>query len=126
MPSIGEDLLKERAYSFLRNARRLLEEGDYDLAAFSLEQFCQLLLKYELIVRTGSYPKTHSLLRLMRDLSKASGGSLDEFIENELILITKLEDAYIGARYLPRRYEKKEVEELLSFAERLKEVIESV
>ena len=119
-------ILKERAFSFLRNARRLIEEGEYDLAAFNLEQFCQLLLKYKLLIKTGTYPRVHSILRLLRDLSRATGGSLDEFIESELIMITKMEDAYIGARYLPRRYERKEVEALLSFAERLAEVIEGV
>ncbi|RLI13902.1 MAG: hypothetical protein DRO43_05295 [Candidatus Hecatellales archaeon] len=31
--------------------------------------------------------------------------------------MTKIDDAYIGARYLPRRYEKGEVEQLIKFVE---------
>ena len=40
--------------------------------------------------------------------------------------LTRIEDAYIVARYLPRRYERKEVEELLKFAERFREVVENI
>jgi len=38
-------------------------------------------------------------------------------------MITKIEDAYIVARYMPRRYEKEEVEEMLKF---VKEVFRNV
>ncbi|MGY0287314.1 MAG: HEPN domain-containing protein [Candidatus Methanodesulfokora washburnensis] len=92
-----------RAYSFLRNAKALFNEGEYDLAAFNVEQFCQLLLKYKLLMKTGSYPRTYSIVRLAEYLSKAAGGKLDKFTESEIIFLTKLEDAYIGARYLPRK-----------------------
>jgi len=58
------EVLRRRAEAFLRNAKRLVEEGEYDLAVFNLEQYCQLLLKYRLLIWTGSYPRTHSLRRL--------------------------------------------------------------
>jgi HEPN domain-containing protein len=32
------ELLRSRAESFLRNAQRLIEEGEADIAIFSLEQ----------------------------------------------------------------------------------------
>jgi len=50
------ELLRKRAYSFLRNAERLINEGEYDLAVFSLEQYCQLILKYKLLVAKGVIP----------------------------------------------------------------------
>ena len=128
MPSIEEaEVLKSRAYAFLRNAKRLYDEGEYDLAAFSVEQFCQLILKYKLLIKVGTYPRTHSILRLMRELSKlVSSKKLASFIDSEIMFLTRIEDAYIVARYLPRRYERKEVEELLKFAERFREVIENI
>lgn len=128
MPAIEEaEILRDRAYAFLRNARRLFEEGEYDLAAFSVEQFCQLILKYKLLIKTGTYPRTHSLLRLLRELDKLEPGkNVGSFIDSELMFLTRIEDAYIVARYLPRRYERKEVEELLKFAERFREVIENI
>lgn len=109
------EILRERAEDFLRNAERLLEEGVYDLAAFNIEQYCQLILKYKLLVKTGTYPRTHSIMRLIRMLSESSG-SLRELLRGDGILyLTKIEDAYIGARYLPRRYEEGEVRSMLKF-----------
>jgi len=113
------EVLRERAEAFLANARRLLGEGQYDLAAFSLEQHCQLMLKYKLLIRAGTYPRTHSLVRLIRELAK-----LDERVKvllepENVVMLTKIEDAYIGARYLPRRYLREEVEAMLSFVEKV-------
>ena len=99
-------IIRERPIAYLRNAKRLFEEGDYDLAAFSTEQFCQLLLKHKLLVQTGTYPRTHSAVRLLREVGEASGRDLSSFIDSEIVLVTKLEDAYIVSRYLPRRYVK--------------------
>ena len=112
------EVLRERARAFLTNAARLVEEGVFDLAAFCLEQSCQLLAKYKLLVKTDTYPRTHSLIRLLRLLAKISP-KLEEFLgdEQNVIYLTKLEDAYIGARYLPRRYEEKEVRALQRFVE---------
>jgi len=110
------EVLRERAESFLANAERLVEEGVYDLAAFSIEQYCQLILKYKLLLKTGTYPRTHSIIRLIRLLSTVSPslGTLLEG-ENNILYLTKIEDAYIGARYLPRRYEESEVRGMLRF-----------
>jgi HEPN domain-containing protein len=33
------DVLRKRAEAFLRNAKRLLDEGEADLAMFSMEQY---------------------------------------------------------------------------------------
>ena len=121
------EILRMRAHVFLRNAKRLLDEGEYDLAAFNIEQFCQLILKYKLLIRTGTYPRTHSIIRLLRDLDKlVPEKKIARFIDSEIILLTKMEDAYIGSRYLPRRYERREVEELLKLADKLEEVIRDV
>ncbi|MCX8205114.1 MAG: HEPN domain-containing protein [Candidatus Nezhaarchaeota archaeon] len=107
------EVLRERAEAFLKNAERLLEEGVYDLAAFNVEQYCQLMLKYKLLVKTGAYPRTHSIVKLARELSKIDhrAGRLLQ----DVVIVTKIEDAYIGSRYLPRRYEREEVEAMLKY-----------
>lgn len=69
------ELLRLRAEAFLRNAERLYAEGEYDLAAFGVEQYCRLMLKYKLLLKTGAYPRTHSLIRLVRELAKAAEGT---------------------------------------------------
>lgn len=108
------EVLRERAEAFLRNAERLLEEGVYDLAAFNVEQYCQLILKYKLLVKTGTYPRTHSIMRLARELSKINPKA-DKLLQ-DIVIVTKIEDAYIGSRYLPRRYEREEVEAMFRYA----------
>lgn len=120
-------VLAERSKGFLRNARHLFKKGEYDLAAFSLEQSCQLLVKYRLLLSTGTYPRTHSLSRLMEVLhSSERRRVIDAFMDREVMLITRLEDAYIGSRYLPRRYRRQEVKQLLDFAERFWKVMSDV
>jgi len=108
-------VLRERAEAFLKNAKSPLKEGEYDLAAFSIEQYCQLMLKYKLLIKTGTYPRTYSLVRLIRELAKLVRDA-EKLLDN-IIMITKIEDAYIGSRYLPRRYEKDEVEAMLKYVE---------
>ncbi|MCR6624099.1 MAG: HEPN domain-containing protein [archaeon YNP-LCB-024-027] len=121
------EILRERAESFLRNAEELFLKGVYDLAAFNIEQYCQLIVKYKLLMKTGAYLGTCSLIKLLRLLSNISGG-LDMLFEGRnIVMLTKIEDAYIGARYLARRYEKGEVEEMLKFVlEVFKNVIERI
>jgi len=53
-------VLRRRAEGFLRNAVRLVDEGQTDLAIFNLEQYCQLVLKYKLLIAKGTYVRTHS------------------------------------------------------------------
>ncbi len=117
-------MLRERAEGFLRNAEHLLEVKEWDLAAFSLEEYCQLILKYKLLTKSGSYPRMHSLRELIERLQEYNPGigSLTEG-EERLLYITKLEDAYIVARYLPRRYTKEEVVALHRF---VKEVFQEI
>jgi len=110
------EILRQRALSFLRNASRLIEEEEWDLAMFNLEQYCQLILKYKLLVLSGSYPRTHSIRRLIRELGKYNPKVLvlvDDRIN--LLYIARLEEAYISSRYLPYRYEKNEVEDIYKF-----------
>ncbi len=122
------ELLKQRAEMFLENARRLIADGVYDIAAFNIEQYCQLILKYKLLVKTGTYPRTHSLTRLVSELSKLSV-PFNVLLEKEeyLLMLTKIEDAYIASRYLPRRYSKIEVEAMLRYVtEVVKPLVERV
>ena len=86
------------------------------MAIFSLEQYCQLILRYKLLVRAGGYPRTHSLRRLIRELGRYNEKIL-KLVEDEgsLLYVTKLEDAYIASRYLPREYEEREVGDAYRF-----------
>ncbi len=122
------EVLKDRAEAFLRNAEHLLKVEEWDLAAFSLEQYCQLILKYKLLLKSGSYPRMHSLRELIQRLKEYNPkiGSLLQGDEN-LLYVTKLEDAYIVTRYLPRRYTREEVIALHKFVKGvLREIVSKV
>ncbi len=49
------EIFRERAEGFLANAEELFSKGNYDLAAFNIEQYCQLIIKYYLLVKSGRY-----------------------------------------------------------------------
>ncbi len=115
--SFGEaEALKRRAEAFLRNAESLLEAGEWDLAVFNLEQHCQLILKYRLLVAKGVYPRTHSIRRLLRELA-SEHPELLSLVEEEdkLHYLARLEEAYIASRGLPYTYEEREARSLYRF-----------
>jgi hypothetical protein len=68
------------------------------------------------------------LTRLAAELAKLEPQTktlLDR--EDNMLLLTKLKDAYIGARHLPRKYRGPEVEAMLRFVvEVFKPVVERV
>ncbi|MEL9997507.1 MAG: HEPN domain-containing protein [Sulfolobales archaeon] len=102
--------------AFLKNAEYLYSIGQYDLAMFSLEQYCQLILKYKLLIKTRTYLRTHSITYLPKLLSSISQ-EVNTLLENDenSIILTKIEDAYISSRHLPRRYDEREVKVVLRF-----------
>ena len=112
------EVLRERAGGFLEIAKDQYEKGVFDLAAFNLEQCCQLMLKYKLLVKTDTYPRIHSITRLVGELSQILP-ELKPLLDNEenILYLIKIEDFYIGARYLPRRVERVEVKSTLKFVE---------
>ena len=122
------EILKERALKFLQNGERLLEEGILDLAAFNLQQFAELYLKFKLAVLTGNYPKTHSIKRLLKELGKASGGEkkVIEFMNENIDRISNLENAYITSRYIPVEFEELEVRNMLEIARKIKEFVDGI
>jgi len=104
----------------------LIDEGEVDLAMLNLEQYCQLILKYRLLLARGSYTRTHSLRRLVRELGEVDPGVL--VLVNDLRnlhYVARLEEAYIASRYLPIDYTVEEVRDIARFVlEVFKPVVE--
>ncbi len=114
------EFLLRRARAFLENAEYLYSRGLFDIAAFSLEQAVQLLLKYKLLVVAGDYPRTHSVRRLFRLLLEyVRDSDLESFYLENINVVGDLESAYIAARYLPVEFEEREVGNMLEFVKRL-------
>lgn len=122
------DILRIRSENFFRNAERLLEEGVYDLAAFSLQQAVELFLKYKLFLLLGEYPRTHSIKRLLREIGKTVGKEedIEAFLSENIDRISNLENAYITSRYIPTEFERKEVENMLEVARRIIKFVEAL
>ena len=105
-----------RAEKFHRAAIDFFEKEVYDLAAFHIEQAFQLYLKYILAREIGYFPRTHSLMKLFRELSAISQDFINFYNENEIIL-KNIEDAYLLARYFPREYSRSEVQKMIEVLE---------
>jgi len=101
--------LVENSQSFLRVAKRDLEEGEYDPAVFHAEQAPQMCVKYKLYLKYGDYPKTHRL----KELLGALGQNCDPLV------VDLLEEAYIGSRHLPVRYAGETARRVVAEVERL-------
>ncbi len=116
-------ILLRRADAFIRDALEDLKRGDYDLAMFHIGQACQLIVKAKLLDLTGYFEKTHSLRKLLRDLSTVFKDEIENFIEENWDVLRNLEFAYIAARYLPEEFREGEVEEALELYKKLREML---
>jgi HEPN domain-containing protein len=106
----------------------LLEEGEADIAVFNLGEYCQLILKYKLLVYTGTYPRTHSLRQLIIKLGEVNPKILMLVSDiRNLHYIARLEGADVSSRYLPYKYTVEEVRDVNKFVlEVFKPLVESV
>ncbi|MEM1627189.1 MAG: HEPN domain-containing protein [Sulfolobaceae archaeon] len=112
------EFLKNNALDFLNYARLLLRDGRYNLALFSLEQALQLGLKYYISKLTGSFPKMHDVVELLKKIIELTGNKkLKEILNAEISTLDLLKQAYIASRYLPTSYDKEAVEKALNVVE---------
>lgn len=112
------EFLKRNAIDFLNYAKLLLRDGKYNLALFSLEQALQLGLKYYISTLTGSFPKTHDVVDLLRRIIELTKNEkLKEILDSEISTLDLLKQAYIASRYLPTSYDKEAVEKALNIVE---------
>jgi HEPN domain-containing protein len=128
LKSVRYKLTAERAQETLRLSEEALRQEMYDTAAFLAEQAAQLFIKHKILELTGEMPQTHTIRQLIAMLAECTGGrwreELTEFAKrSRSLLIRLLEEAYISSRYLFRRYDRDEAEELVGFA---REVIDLV
>jgi len=112
------ETLRRRAYDFLNEAHEALARERYDLSCFFSEQAVQLYVKSVLLERVGDYPRLHHLRALLSELAKgASFKELEEFIRDNRVSLSNLEDAYLIARYTTKTYLKEDAEDMIRLAE---------
>jgi len=112
----------------LNASEKHLSSGDYDLVAFLAEQAAQLFLKHKVYTLTGEVPRTHSIRDLLQILAKILKieDKISNYVRENRSLLIRLEEAYIASRYLFRKYEREETEELVAFARRLMEFVRNL
>ena len=122
-----EKRLLKRSRGFLETAEYQIGRGFYDLAAFSLEKALQLFLKAGLLAEGVEYPRTHSIRALLEILSEVvtedKKAVIRGVLENFLMELSVLEDAYITSRYVMRDFSLREAEKLLKA---VKEIMKDV
>ena len=120
------ELMKRRAKNFIFNARHLIEEGIYDLAAFNAEQAAQLYLKATLLELIGDYPRTHSLITLLSELRRVNEGLVTGFVRENRLKLHALEDAYLTSRYFLKEFDEEDAKKLLEISEEVIKLCEEL
>jgi HEPN domain-containing protein len=120
-------LLRRRSKQALERAKRNLEAGDYDGAAFDAEQAVQLYLKSIIHEYTSAVPRIHNIRELLGLVGSLLGikNHINEFVRENRLKLIALEDAYYNARHLPKEYDKETAEDLIRFAREVIDFVES-
>lgn len=122
-----ENNLLRRSKEFLETAEYQTSKGFYGLAVFSLEQALQLFLKSKILAQGINYPRTHSVRELLEILSEITPENkksiIKDALQNYLLELGILEDAYITSRYVTRKFTKQETEKL---TKTVKEIMKNV
>ena len=95
--------MKRRARLFFEEAEEAYAKGRFDFAVSFVEQAMQLLIKYLLAKLVGDYPKTHKL-SLLSDPSRVMGERIERFVRENERMLSIVELACTGARYLDYSY----------------------
>ncbi|MEM3608403.1 MAG: HEPN domain-containing protein [Candidatus Bathyarchaeia archaeon] len=119
------DFMRRRARGFLEAADYMLTHGLYDLAAFNSEQASQLYLKATLLELVGDYPRTHSVIALLKELRRMDEG-VEEFIAENREGLHFLEDSYLTSRYFLKVFDEEDGRYLASLASKVVELCDRV
>ena len=125
------EALWRRATVYLREARRLYSEGQYDVVLVMAEQAAQLGIKAVYARLLGAVPRGHSLRRLLGYLAsvleeasrREEAALLRDFVTSNRDSLVLLEDAYIQGRYDVPGYTRSEAEKGISTATQLLELL---
>ncbi|WP_369610488.1 HEPN domain-containing protein [Sulfurisphaera javensis] len=117
--------LKERAEKFLVIAQVSFDKGFYDMVLFNVEQYIQLYVKYFIYLKSGDYPKSHDLIKLFNYLKTIyEKKCVDDFIKENIDLLSVLQQAYISSCYMPIEYTRDQAEKVLRLVEEFKEMVQ--
>jgi len=102
--------LRSRSREYMETYEFHMSRGMYALAMFDLEQALQLHIKARLLEEGVTYPRTHSLRRLLDILATVKGDdTLRKLVREYSVELRLLEEAYIASRYVATEFRRDEV-----------------
>jgi len=128
------EILKLRARKFLELSIELLERRSLDLAAFNMQQACQLRIKASLLKLLGEVPKIHSVRELLGILIMKLSELVFEVISNIVKDFSKryrdvladIDSVYTMSRYSEFTYSVNDVKEMISVCSELHKLLDEV
>ena len=103
------EALRNRCKDYMETYEFHMSRGMYALAMFDLEQALQLYVKARLLEEGVTYPRTHSIRRLLELLATVRDDKLRSLIRKYAVELRLLEEAYIASRYVATEFRKDEV-----------------
>lgn len=127
-------LLRRRALSMPQLADRLLNEGEYDLAALHAEYVAQLYLKSPLFRLTGEEWRGHNARMLIGLLAytleekglRALADEVMDFAKRNKRILAELEEAHTRSVYGPFQYSRDQATALLHAARSVVELAKRI
>jgi HEPN domain-containing protein len=128
------ELLKLRARKFLELSIELLGRGSLDLAAFNMQQACQLRIKASLLKLLGEVPKIHSVRELlgilMMKLSELGfeviSNVVKDFSRRYRDVLADIDSVCTMSRYSEFTYSVNDVKEMISVCSELHKLLDEV
>lgn len=128
------ELLKLRSKRFLEVGVELLQRGVLDLAAFNVQQSCQLRVKATLLRLLGEMPRLHSMRELLGTLSakleeaefRDVANTIKDFVRIHRDPLFDIDSAYTASRYSSFTYSAKDVEEMIETCTELHKLLDEV
>jgi len=108
---------------FFEEAEEAYAKGCFGFAVFFVEQAMELLIKYLLAKLVGDYPKAHKLSLLLSDPSRVMGEGIERLVRENERMLSIVELACIGARYLDYSYSETIARGSLELSRRFLEVV---
>jgi len=104
------EALRRRSSDYMQTFDFHMSRGMYALAIFDLEQAAQLYVKARLLEEGVTYPRTHSIRRLLELLAGVKGDErLKKVVKEYAVELKLLEEAYISSRYVASEFSEDEV-----------------
>jgi len=128
------ELLKSRAKKFLELGFELLNRGVLDLAAFNIQQSCQLRSKATLLRLIGESPRVHSVRELLGMLSarleeigfREVSDTVKRFVKKYRGVLADIDSAYTASRYTLFTYTASDVNIMAEACSELHKLLEEV